>query len=85
MTKKILAKNFIYFIKISLVKKKHLSEQDMNQCLNTISKIPELFSKQALKCGQCLTEKELFETLKRMSNDKSPWNDGFTKEFFKKL
>ena len=57
----------------------------MNQYLNTISKIPELCSKQALKCGQCLTEKELFETLKRMSNDKSPWNDDFTKEFFKKL
>ena len=28
------------------------------------------------------TEKELFEALKSMPNDKSPGNDGLTKEFF---
>ena len=32
--------------------------------------------------GECSTEKELFEALKSMPNDKSPGNDGLTKEFF---
>ena len=50
--------------------------------LNRISKIPQLSNKQALKCEKCITEKELFEVLKRMSNGKSPQNDGFTREFF---
>ena len=31
-----------------------------------------------------MTEKELFEALKSMPNDKSPGNDGLTKEFFEK-
>lgn len=41
----------------------------MNQYLTTIPKIPQLSNKQALKYKKCITEKELFEALKRMSND----------------
>ena len=32
--------------------------------------------------GECSTEKELFEALKSMPNDKSPGNDDLTQEFF---
>ena len=50
--------------------------------INTVSKCPQLSTKQSLKCEKCITEKELFEALKSMPNDKSPGNDGLTKEFF---
>ena len=32
--------------------------------------------------GECSTEKELFQALKSMPNDKSPGNDDLTQEFF---
>ena len=35
-----------------------------------------------MECEKDITEKELFEALKSMPNDKSPVNDGLTKEFF---
>ena len=41
------------------------------------------FSEQSLECGKFITEKELFEALKSMPNNKSSGNDGLTKEFFK--
>ena len=57
--------------------RQHLSEHD-----NAISKFPQLSTEQSLECEKCITEKELFETLKSMPNDKSAGNDGLTKEFF---
>ena len=42
------------------------------------------FSEQSLECEKFITEKELFEALKGMPNNKSSGNDGLTKEFFKK-
>ena len=52
-----------------------------NNFLNTVSNFPQLFTGQSLKCEKSVTEKELFEALKSMPNDKSR-NDGLTKEFF---
>ena len=54
-----------------------------NNFLNTVSNFPQLFTGQSLKCEKSITEKELFEALKSMPNDKSPGNDGLTKESFK--
>ena len=61
--------------------RQHLSEHDINN-LNGVSKFSQLYTEQSLKCEKCITEKELFEALKSMTNDKSPGNDGLTKEFF---
>ena len=54
----------------------------MNNYFNNISKFPQLSNEQSLKREKCITEKELFEALKSMPNDKSPGNDGLTKERF---
>ena len=62
--------------------RQHLSEHDINNFLNAVSKFPQLSTEQSLECEKCITEKELFETLKSMPNDKSAGNDGLTKEFF---
>ena len=61
--------------------RQHLSEHDINN-LNGVSKFSQLYTEQSLKCEKCITEKELFEALKSMPNDKSPGNDGLTKGFF---
>ena len=44
-----------------------------------IPKLPEGKSK---LCEEDLTEKDLYHSLKSMQNDKSPGNDGLTKEFY---
>ena len=45
--------------------------------------MPQLFTKQSLECEKDITEKELLEALKSMSNDKSPGTDDLTKKFSK--
>ena len=62
--------------------RQHLSEHDINNFLNGVSKFPQLSTEQYLECEKCITEKELFEALKSMPNDKSSGNDGLTKGFF---
>ena len=63
--------------------RRHLSEHDINNFLNAVSKFPQLLNnsttKQSMECEKCITEKELFETLKSMPNEKSPGNDDLTK------
>ena len=63
-------------------KRQHLSEHDINNFLNTVSNFPQLSTEQSLECEKNISEKELLEALKSMPNDKSPGNDGLTKEFF---
>ena len=65
--------------------RQHLSEHDKNNCLNVISKFPQLSNEQSLECEKCITNKELFEALKSMPNNKSPGNDSLTKELFETL
>ena len=62
--------------------RQHLSEHDINNFLNGVSKFPQLSTEESLECEKCITEKELFESSKSMPNDKSPGNDGLTKEYF---
>ena len=47
-----------------------------------VSNFPQLSTEQSLEYEKDITEKELLESLKSMPNDKSPGNDGLTKEFF---
>ena len=60
-----------------------MSEHDINNFLNTVSDFPQLSTEQSLECQKDITEKELLDALKSMPTDKSPGNDGLTKEFFK--
>ena len=62
--------------------RQNLSEHDINNFLNRVSKFPQLCTEQSHECEKFITEKELYEALKSMPNDKSPGNDGLTKEFF---
>ena len=48
--------------------------------MNGVSKFPQLSTEQSLECEKCITEKELFEALKSMPNDKSRGNDGLDKK-----
>ena len=47
--------------------------------------LPKLNKNQTLKCEGATTECELVKALTSMDNDKSPGNDGITKEFYVKL
>ena len=47
--------------------------------------VPKLKEHQTLKCGGAITKCELSNALTSMDNDKSPGNDGITKEFYIKL
>ena len=44
--------------------------------------MPTLDNEQALECEGIIIETELLKALKSMKNDKSPGNDGITKEFY---
>ena len=44
--------------------------------------LPKLDNQKALSCEGPITETELLNALKSMSNDKSPGNDGLMKEFY---
>ena len=45
-------------------------------------KIPKLSDVERESCEGLLTKKECWDALQRMKNDKSPGNDGLTKEFY---
>ena len=44
--------------------------------------LPKLQEEQVIKCEGEITEYELLKSLKSIKNDKSPGNDGLTKEFY---
>ena len=57
------------------------SAADINNFLNT-REIPKLSTYQIILCDIELTEKDLYDSMKSMKIDKSPGNDGLTKEFY---
>ena len=57
------------------------SVDDINDFLNTLD-ILKLSTDQIILCDIELTEKDLYHSMKSMKNDKSPGNDGLTKEFY---
>ena len=44
--------------------------------------IPELTKQERDMCDEHITQQECFESLKTFINNKSPGNDGLTKEFY---
>ena len=73
---------FYLYYKNLFHERQHLSEHDINNFSNAVSKFPQLSTEQSLECEKCIIEKELFEALKNIPNNKSHGNDGLTKEFF---
>ena len=57
------------------------SAEDIKHFPNTPD-IPKLSTDQIILCDIELTEKDLYDSMKSMENDKSPGNDGLTKEFY---
>ena len=57
------------------------SKEKVDTFLNKMS-LPKLDNQKAFSCEGPITETELLNALKSMSNDKSPGNDDLTKEFY---
>ncbi|RUA06507.1 MAG: hypothetical protein DSY43_01875 [Gammaproteobacteria bacterium] len=59
------------------------NEFSEDECFSFISKLntPRLNEQEKLKCEGLLTNKECYESLKTMGNNKAPGNDGISKEF----
>ena len=60
----------------------NVSKNEIMQFLNLVS-IPQLTEDQSKDCEFILSEKDLLLVLKSMPNNKSPGNDGVTKELYK--
>ena len=58
-----------------------MQNENITAYLSLIS-IPVLAGEQWQKCEGPILESELLKALKNMSNNKSPRNDGLTKEFY---
>ena len=58
-----------------------MSKNEIMQFLNLVS-IPQLTEDQSRDCEFILSEKDLLLVLKSMPNNKSPCNEGLTKEFY---
>ena len=61
--------------------KQSTSENRFNSLLNDLN-IPSLNSEEMLSCEGNLTEQEIYKSLTNFKNNKSPGNDGLTKEFY---
>ena len=61
-----------------------ISEECIQSFLDKVS-LPKLNENQILKCEGTITECELLNALTSMDNEKSPGNDGITKEFYIKF
>ena len=74
-------KTFVQIKKFSTSEKLSFKDENLTQYLDNIS-IPRLSKEKRDSCEGDITEKELFQALKSMPNNKSPGNDGLSKEFY---
>ena len=58
-----------------------ISEECIQSFLDKLF-LPKFNENQTFKCEGAITESELLKPLTSMDNDKSPGNDGITKEFY---
>ena len=70
-----------HFYKTLFTEKLQIQNEDITAYLNQIS-IPVRTEEQSQTCDGPILENELLKALKNMSNNKSPGNDGLTKEFY---
>ena len=61
-----------------------ISEECVQSFLDKVS-LPKLPKNQTVKCESAIAESELLKGLTSMDNNKSPGNDGITKEFYIKF
>ena len=73
--------NHIYCFFSYLYKETSFSSNNLKTYLNTMS-FPELTKEKSKTLDGEITEKELLIALQSMKNNKSPRNDGLTKEFY---
>ena len=72
----------LYLFYKTLFKNSQVLDNDkLQNCLSNVV-IPRLSTNEAHKCKGEITEKEIFDALNSMENNKSPGNDGITKEFY---
>ena len=69
------------FYKALFEPKINVSNALIQDYLNRIE-ILKLTKEQSQKCEGVITEEELLKALKKLPNNKSPGNDGITKEFY---
>ena len=69
------------YYKDLFTEKLKISKTDINNYLSDCP-IPQLSEEQALQCEENFSEKEFYQALISMPNNKSPGNDGLTKEFY---
>ena len=69
------------FYKALFERKINIPNTSIQDYLNR-TEIPKLTQDQSQKCEREITEEELLKALKKMPNNKSPGNDGITKEFY---
>ena len=69
------------FYKNLFTEKSEFQKEHTNAYLNQIN-IPILSEERSQTCEGPITESELLNALKSMPNNKSPGNDGLTKEFY---
>ena len=58
-----------------------MNNESLNNFLNDLS-IPPLSETQKQICEKELTEKDIYESMISFGNNKSPGNDGLTKQFY---
>ena len=63
------------------MEKQNISEDSICNFLNDIT-VPSFTTEQSLSCEGNLTEKEIYNSLISFESNKSPGNDGLTKEFY---
>ena len=63
-------------------KPEHKTTAEIRDFLNVID-VPKSSEDQVKLCEEDLTKKDLYKSLRSMQNNKSPGNDGLTKEFYK--
>ena len=61
-------------------KREQKTAAEIKYFLNAID-FPKLSEDQVKLCGEDLTERDLYKSLRSMQNDKSPGNNGLTKQF----
>ena len=72
----------IFSIYQSLFLRKIQNQTDKIEAYLELIPLPKLTKKQAVSCEGIMSEGEVFKSLKFMENNKSPGDDGVSKEFY---
>ena len=73
--------NIFWFYQTVFSKQTNFKQNELMKYLEKIN-LPLLSNGQKLLCDAIITEKEIYDALKSMENNKTPGNDGLSKEFY---